>query len=403
MLTETGKKKTVLFSWGVSSYFGWGVYGVNLILNWSLRGDIDVSSIWPIKLEQVAVNPIEMQLFEPAAKRSEEVYQYIRSTTEPVVKLNHPLLAALGNDLVNWLEDPALPEITGSPNIGVIFSENTHFSNTACERANKYSLIIAGSNWNRDVLVANGIDHVTVVLQGVDTTYFHPAPKLGLFQNRFVVFSGGKVEYRKGQDLVVQAFKIFAERHPDALLLTAWNSPHPDSAKTLNENSPIHPLQFEADGFPDLLRWTTENGIPEQKVIHLGTISQMHMPRIVRETDVALFPNRAEGGTNLVAMECMACGIPVILSANTGHLDLIQERNCYPLETQGRIEKIGFDGWGESNIEEIVANLEAVYANRQEAAARAQRGAALLSGMSWKTQLNRLALTLRPYMNGFLG
>jgi hypothetical protein len=44
------------------------------------------------------------------------------------------------------------------------------------------------------------------------------------------------------------------------------------------------------------------------------------MPQILREIDVAVVPNRFEGGTNLVAMECMACGMPVILSANTGYL-----------------------------------------------------------------------------------
>jgi glycosyltransferase involved in cell wall biosynthesis len=48
------------------------------------------------------------------------------------------------------------------------------------------------------------------------------------------------------------------------------------------------------------------------------------MPSVLQEMNVAVFPNRAEGGTNLVAMECMACGLPVILSGNTGHLDLIE-------------------------------------------------------------------------------
>ena len=48
------------------------------------------------------------------------------------------------------------------------------------------------------------------------------------------------------------------------------------------------------------------------------------MPDVLRRADVALFPNRCEGGTNLVAMEAAAVGVPVVLSANTGHLDVIR-------------------------------------------------------------------------------
>ena len=47
------------------------------------------------------------------------------------------------------------------------------------------------------------------------------------------------------------------------------------------------------------------------------------MPKYLISSDTALFPNRCESGTNLVAMEAMAAGIPVILSNNSGHLDLI--------------------------------------------------------------------------------
>jgi len=41
-----------------------------------------------------------------------------------------------------------------------------------------------------------------------------------------------------------------------------------------------------------------------------------------------------QGGTNLVAMEAFAAGIPSIISANTGHLDLIDDDRCFPLRLQ---------------------------------------------------------------------
>ena len=143
--------------------------------------------------------------------------------------------------------------------------------------------------------------------------HFHPAPKQGLFADRFVVFSGGKLERRKGQDLVVLAFRVFAQRHPEALLVTAWSSPWSQVARTLEKNAAVKPVSYRPDGQVGVLTWVQANGIPRRQVVDLGPVPNAEMARILREVDVALFPNRAEGGTNLVAMECMACGLPTIL------------------------------------------------------------------------------------------
>jgi len=183
-----------------------------------------------------------------------------------------------------------------------------------------------------------------VLLQGIDPSLFHPAPRRGLVNERFVVFSGGKLEYRKGQDLAVLAFSRFARRHPDALLLMAWGSPWPGIARNLAGRSAAAEVPFDAEGRPDHAAWTEANGIPPSQVRHLPPLPSVAMPRLLREADVALFPNRAEGGTNLVAMECMACGIPTILSANTGHLDLVQDDTCLPLLQQAPIPGPSYRG-----------------------------------------------------------
>src|SRR5262249_35694187 len=55
-----------------------------------------------------------------------------------------------------------------------------------------------------------------------------------------------------------------------------------------------------------------------------------------------------------VAMECIACGVPPILSANTGHMDLIERNAAYSLKRR----TIDADGWGESDIDEIIETLD---------------------------------------------
>ncbi len=278
----------------------------------------------------------------------------------------------------------------GNKNVGVIFAENTTFTKEALQKAAQYSDIVAGSTWSKGVLEANGVKNVHTILQGVDVTNFHPAPRSGFFRNRFVIFSGGKLEYRKGQDLVLLAFRVFAKNHPDALLITAWSSPWSHYAETLNQNRDINPIEL-INGMVDPMAWTCANDISTDQVIHLGPVPNSDMPRILREANVALFPNRAESGTNLVAMEAMACGVPCVLSMNTGHLDLVGDGvHCLALGKQHSVNLDGCDGWGSSDLSEMVEVLEAVYRQREAAAEIGQKGATFVRELSWPKQIGKL-------------
>ena len=58
---------------------------------------------------------------------------------------------------------------------------------------------------------------------------------------------------------------------------------------------------------------------------------------LYRNTDVGVFPNRCEGGTNLVLMEYMACGKPVIASCTSGHRDIVSEEMRFLLKRSERL------------------------------------------------------------------
>src|SRR5271155_1892792 len=90
------------------------------------------------------------------------------------------------------------------------------------------------SLWVRAGTRKSGITNTRMILQGADRSLFYPAPRRRLFPGRFLIFSGGKPEPRKGQDIVVAAFRIFARRHPEAMLVTAWHSPWPQLARGMD-------------------------------------------------------------------------------------------------------------------------------------------------------------------------
>jgi glycosyltransferase involved in cell wall biosynthesis len=375
-----------MMQWSISSYFGWGMYGLNLALNWAGDPSIELICAGAIDPGQITLDPLRQRAILPSLVRSIQFQDKMKQHKDGAVTADVPVLLALGNGLyVSTAAHNVL--LVGQPTIGVVFFEDS-LDAEAIERGNQLSLIVTGSTWNEQVLRACGLERVKTVFQGIDPTQFHRAPKLGLMRDRFLIFSGGKVELRKGQDIVLAAFKVFAKRHPEATLVTAWHSPWPQLARSLDQSGIAAPIMFDKDGRVDVRGWVEANDIAPDRVVDLGNVPNISMPSVLREMDAAVFTNRAEGGTNLVAMECMASGIPVILSRNTGHLDLIEEDNCYPLLDQravaGRWNSIGdLRCWGESQVDEVVERLEQIFAERVEAERRGRRGAVTMQRFTW--------------------
>lgn len=399
--TGAAMRRRVVIHWGISSFFGWGVYGLNLALHWARDPDLEPIASFPIRDSEIAIDSLKRLALKSFFADSAELVDRLKPFTSRPVGVDGPVLAALGNEFSLPTLRPGVA-FSGRPTVGVVFFEVPQLDAATLERARAFPLIVCGSTWNERILREYGVDRVTTVIQGVDPTLFHPAPKAGVLGDRFLVFSGGKLELRKGQDLVIAAFRRFAERHPEALLVTAWHSPWPQFARTLDASGRAAPVVFGADGKVDAAAWAAANGIRPEQVLDLGAVPNAFLPTILREMDAALFMNRSEGGTNLVAMECMACGIPTILSANTGHLDLIEADNGYPLQRQqahgGLGARVGrVPGWGESDVDEAVAHLEAIHRDRTEARRRGLKGAETLQRFPWSrtaAEMKRIVLSM---------
>jgi glycosyltransferase involved in cell wall biosynthesis len=366
-------------AWQLSEYHGWGVFGLNVARTLVAQG------YQPAKL----LNPpnIDFNKYPELASTKTEWLQNEAAFAALTAKLHHPgvtVIHSLGNDFVftnkqHW----------GDRNIGFIFFETTLFSSEGLARANTLDLILTGSRWNAQILSKMGLKNVAYVMQGVDLTRFDNAqPKSN--SGPFVIYSGGKLEFRKGQDIVLEAFKVFHQKRPDSLLLTSWHNPWPRITQDLISS----PYGFGAPTITneqvDIAEWCARSGLPSSAFKHIGPTPNEHMAQVYRQADIGLFPNRAEGGTNLVAMEVMAAGVPCILSENTGHLDLITGTNCYSLKQQTRYSNASHQGWGQSSIEEIVATLEHAYQHRDERIAIGKQGRAFIEQFTWANQTRQL-------------
>lgn len=274
-------------------------------------------------------------------------------------------------------------------NIGYCFFENDIEALHHTRRAAKeWDFIVAGSSWCEHQLRIGGVRQTATILQGIDPANFFPVPQRQ-DDGRFIVFSGGKFEYRKGQDLVIAAMRVFMQRHEDAFLACSWINQWPFSLATMLQSHTIRFNPSHDDCLTILKRTLHENDIPTERVYLAPLVDNTLIRQIYQQTDIGLFPNRCEGGNNMVMCEYMACGRTVIASDTTGHADVISNRNAFALshyspvlvtDTSGRPCAI----WHEAAVEEILEKLECAYQNRGICADKSMIAAGDMKQLTWQ-------------------
>lgn len=282
--------------------------------------------------------------------------------------------------------DPFDPTIWDRINIGYCFFEDSITVLEYTRRAAaQWDFIVAGSSWCEHHLRIGGVRNTATILQGVDGTLFYPGTKKDQHDS-FVVFSGGKFELRKGQDLVIAAMRIFMERHDDVRLSCAWYNQWPFSLATMELSTLIRYRHHDGDCLELLAETLADNGIPLERVLLHPLLDNQQMRQVYHNSDIGLFPNRGEGGNNLVMCEYMACGRPVIASDMTGHADVITAGNALPLSTYRPYHyRHHAEGvWFEPSVDEIVSNLEYAYGHRSELRRKGLQAAADMARLTWR-------------------
>ncbi|MCX7712632.1 MAG: glycosyltransferase family 4 protein [Chthoniobacterales bacterium] len=274
----------------------------------------------------------------------------------------------LDGTIFNVLKDvnfEPLYKARGIRNFGYAVFEQELNSNSI-QNAKNFDCIFCGSSWNLEKLKAAGIPNCLVLLHGVDGKLFSYSEPNN--RDSFVIFSGGKFEFRKAQDVVIRAVSIFQKRHKEVLFVNAWHNPWPQTMVSM-ANSRWISCEFRGTHITEILKnILAENGVDLQRTIVLGEVPNDRMREVYQSTDIGLFPNRCEGATNLVLMEYMACGRPAIATYATGQRDVLTEESAFLLRENQPLQ-MEQDGkliadWVEPSLEEILAHLEFAFTHR---------------------------------------
>lgn len=283
---------------------------------------------------------------------------------------------------------PMNPQDWGTINIGYCFFENDiEVLRHSRRAAREWDFIVAGSSWCEYQLRIGGVRQTATILQGIDPANFYPMPPR-VDDGRFVVFSGGKFEYRKGQDLVIAAMRVFMQRHKDAYLVASWINQWPFSLATMAQSPHIAFRMSNDDCLTILQRTLSENGIPGERVQLAPLVDNAMIHQLYQQTDVGIFPNRCEGGNNMVMCEYMASGRTVVASDATGHADVISDHNAFRLTEYTPLLVKDAAGnptgiWHEPSLDELLEQLEFAYQNREICRQKSVRAAQDMQRLAW--------------------
>ncbi len=168
------------------------------------------------------------------------------------------------------------------------------------------SVIFYSAQGEREEAANLGLHTPSVIVpDGFNPDEFGTLPERGRFRKRFLnghegplVLFLARLHAKKGLDLLIQAMKSVIAERPDARLAIV---------------GPPDPVSFNKR----VLDWVKENGIEAQTVVPGVADREMRLEAFA-DADVYALPSYAEN-FGFSIFEAMACGVPVVVSANLNY------------------------------------------------------------------------------------
>jgi phosphatidyl-myo-inositol dimannoside synthase len=181
------------------------------------------------------------------------------------------------------------------------------------QRAHKsLDLMIANSTYTESIVRDHiSADRLVVVNPGVNFAEFSDAKDTGArwraqegLQDRLVILTMGRLDYRKNQSAVIDAVHSLVDRHPNLLYIIAGNG---ERRQELEE-------QTSRLGLEDHVRFL--GAVDDAaRVALFGACDIFAMPAIRHGNDVE--------GFGMVFLEANACGKPVVAGCTGGQVDAV--------------------------------------------------------------------------------
>ena len=172
--------------------------------------------------------------------------------------------------------------------------------------------IIAVSNATKNYVLSLGAkpEKVKVLRNGVDLVRFRPLAgkreemrrKLGISQNSIVVLTVRRLVYKNGIDTLIESANIAVKKNPKIVFLVVGKGPDLNNVQ----------IKINQLGIENNFKFT-------------GFVKDEDLPFYYNAADFFALPSKSGEGLPLVALEAMACGLPVIATDVGGISEILME------------------------------------------------------------------------------
>jgi glycosyltransferase involved in cell wall biosynthesis len=172
--------------------------------------------------------------------------------------------------------------------------------------------IITVSNATKDYVLSLGAkpEKIKVLHNGVDLVHFRPLTgkreemrrKLGISQSSIVVLTVRRLVYKNGIDTLIEGADIAVRKNPKITFLVVGKGPDLNNVQ----------MRIRQLGIENNFRLT-------------GFVKDEDLPFYYNAADFFVLPSKSGEGLPLVALEAMACGLPVIATNVGGISEILME------------------------------------------------------------------------------
>jgi glycosyltransferase involved in cell wall biosynthesis len=223
--------------------------------------------------------------------------------------------------------------------------------------------IITVSNATKDYVLSLGVkpEKIKVLHNGVDLIKFRPLDdkreeirrKLGISKEAIVVLTVRRLVYKNGIDTLIDGATIVVKKNPSIVFLVVGKGPDSDNVKMRIKQLGIE-RNFKLAGFVD----------------------DNDLPFYYNAADFFVLPSKSGEGLPLVALEAMACALPVIATNVGGIREVLQD-------DYGKLVP--------PNDPELLANAVLNFAGVDFSSRKRELRAVIEEKFSWDKNVERLA------------
>jgi glycosyltransferase involved in cell wall biosynthesis len=246
--------------------------------------------------------------------------RFLAQVRPDVIHVQHPLERCVYARRVLRLEGWKTPLVVTAHSLFGEHSEST-IETVMAPNLRAADRVIAVSPHIADQAMQLGVQskRLRVIRSGVDTEHFRPRAlpreraaarqRLGLAAEAKLVLFVGNLEPRKQVDVLVRAMASVRQQLPDAALIVVGSG---ESAGVQDQTA-------------RLIRLTHDLGLAADDAVRfVGRVEDERLLDYYAAADIFALPSSSEA-QGIVALEAMACGLPVVASAVGGLLGTIQD------------------------------------------------------------------------------